>query len=388
MLAALSSVRAEARSWFESNWDPSLPLGEWWERLASSGWGFPSFPAPWFGRGLDPGDGAAVEDERRAIGAAPAPSTIGAKVIAPLLVEFGTDEQKSRYLWDTLTGRAVWCELFSEPGAGSDLRSLSTRARLDGTDWVIDGQKVWTSGAPIARWGLLASRAPEGITCFVLDMRADGVEVRPLRVMTGDAKLSEVFLTGVRVPAEDMVGTVGDGWRVVKTTLALERRMIGALTDNNKVAAVDRPAGELAALEGRGQQRGGLLSGAGAMPLVEALLARFGGSSDPVIRQDVARLYTLAAVSRHTRARQVEGAAPLVRLLSGRVSIALRELANRLSGPSAMLSGGDAELGGVVQRLTLMSPSISIVVGTDEIQRNLIGERLLGLPPEPRPPLV
>lgn len=384
----MSSARVDARSWFEANWDPSLRLGDWWARLASSGWGFPWFPSAWFGRGLDAADGAAVEEERRAVGAAPAPSTIGAKVIAPLLIEFGTDEQRSRYLWDTVSGRAVWCELFSEPGAGSDLRSLSTRARLDDTGWVVDGQKVWTSGAPVARWGLLAARASEGITCFVLDMRSDGVEVRPLRVMTGEAKFSEVFLTGVRVPGNDIVGPAGDGWRVVKTTLALERRMIGALSDNNKLPALDRPAGELAEVEGRGQQRGALLSGAGAMPLVEALLARFGGSSDPLIRQEVARLYTLAAVARHTRARQVEGSAPLVRLLSGRVTIALRELANRLSGPSAMLSAPDAELAGIVQRLTLVSPSISIVVGTDEIQRNLIGERLLGLPPEPRLPPV
>jgi alkylation response protein AidB-like acyl-CoA dehydrogenase len=171
---------------------------------------------------------------------------------------------------------------------------------------------------------------------------------------------------------------------VVRGTLALERAQIGGLSDNNKLPLLDRPAGLLAAEEQAGRKRGALLSGAGAVPLVLSLMDRFGGRSDPVVRQDVARLYVLAAVARYTAARG--GTPPAVlRLLSGRVSIALRELANRISGPAGMLSGDDAALGGVVQRLTLMSPSISIVVGTDEIQRNVIGERVLGLPREPMP---
>jgi alkylation response protein AidB-like acyl-CoA dehydrogenase len=394
-------ARTHARQWFEANWDPSLTLGAWWALLAESGWGSPTFPSEWFGKGLSTSGAAAVEDERRRVGAASPPRTLGTKAIAPLLLSHGTDEQMQRYLLPTLTGQAVWCELFSEPGAGSDLASLSTRAVLDGDEWVVNGEKVWSSGAPVARWGLLVARTDpdvpkqRGLTAFVLDMRQDGVEARPLRTMAGDHKFSEVFLTDARVRVPDIVGGLGRGWDVTKATLALERTVIapgggGGGMAENKVLPLDQPAGTMADVERSGQQRGAMITGAGAMELIRALSSSFGGFDDPTTRQRVAQLHSLVEIVRwsgqrvRTAPRGVRGPdASTMKLLAGRVTIALRELAISMEGAHGMLSGADAPLAGVVQKLVLTSPSMSIMVGTDEIQRNVIGERILGLPAEP-----
>jgi alkylation response protein AidB-like acyl-CoA dehydrogenase len=329
--------------------------------------------------------------------------TLGTKAIAPLLLSHGSVEQKRRYLLETVNGQAVWCELFSEPGAGSDLASLSTRAIRDGDQWVVNGQKVWSSGAPVARWGLLIARtdpdAPkqQGLTCFVIDMDLEGVEPRPLRTMAGDFKFSEVFLTDVRVPHANVLGEVGQGWALTKATLALERKVIGPAGGgggmaDNKPFDLDQPAGALAAVERSGQQRGAMVTGMGAMALLRTLLDQFGSADDPVVRQQIAAVHCLVEVLRYTglrsRAAVARGDhsgpdASTLKLLTGRVTVALRDLAIRLEGPHGMLSGPDAPVGGVVQKLVLTSPSMSIMAGTDEIQRTIIGERVLGLPVEP-----
>jgi alkylation response protein AidB-like acyl-CoA dehydrogenase len=205
--------------------------------------------------------------------------------------------------------------------------------------------------------------------------------------MTGDHKFSEVFLTDVRVPAARVLADLGRGWELTTATLKLERTVIGpggdggGMADNHKRPPLDRPAGEVAAVERAGQQRGAMVTGAGGMALIRTLLERFGGGDEPVVRQDVARLYTLLEVVRWTGRRGAD--ASTLKLLTGRGTIALRDLALRLEGPHGGLSGEDAALGGVVQKLALTSPSMSIMAGTDEIQRNLIGERVLGLPREP-----
>jgi len=399
-------VRVEARQWFDQHWDPAIPLGEWWEMLARSGWGFPAWPTEWFGRALPPEAVAVVAEERTRAGAAGPPETLGTKAIAPLLLSRGADPQKARYLLPTVSGQAIWCELFSEPGAGSDLAGLTTRAVRDGDEWIVNGQKVWSSGAPVARWGLLVARTDrtvpkhQGLTCFVVDMGGAGVETRPLRTMTGEYKFSEVFLDDVRVPAADVVGEVGRGWDLVKDTLALERKVIGpaggggGMVDNNRIPAPDRPAGEVAEQERAGRQRGAMVTGAGGMALVRKLLECFGGRDDPVTRQQVAGLYCLQEVVRFTALRSRAGygrggqsgpSASVLKLLTGRTAIALREVALRIEGARGMLSAGDAPLGAVVQKLTLTSPSMSIMAGTDEIQKNIIGERVLGLPAAPKP---
>jgi alkylation response protein AidB-like acyl-CoA dehydrogenase len=383
------TVRIEARAWFEANWDPDLALGDWWERLASSGWGFPVFPSEWFGKGVSSGSALAVTDERKRAAAAAPPDRIGAKAIAPLLLEYGTDDQLRRYLPDTLTDRAVWCELFSEPGAGSDLAGLSTRAQQAGDRWIVTGQKVWSSGADFARWGLLLARTDpdlpkqRGLTCFVLDMDRSGVDVRPLVTMTGEAEFNEVFITETAVPNDNVVGDVGNGWTVVKSALAHERRAMGSggLGDNSRKPDLAQRAGDVAERERAGRRRGGLASGGGAEELMRTLLAR-DGCNNARVRQDAARLYSLLRIARWTAVRP--GAEPGVqRLITSEIARLQRDFYLRLEGPDAMLAGDDAPLGGVVQRLALWSPAMSIMLGTDEVQRNIVGERVLGLPGEP-----
>jgi alkylation response protein AidB-like acyl-CoA dehydrogenase len=394
-------IRTAARDWFARHWNPDRPLGEWWDLLTRSGWGFPTWPADCYGRDLTPALAGIVEEERRRAGAAAPPQTLGAKAVAPMLVRWASPAQRERYLLPTLAGQTGWCELFSEPGAGSDLAGLATRARRDGDEWVVNGQKLWSSGAPVARWGLLAVRtdpaAPkrQGITCFALDMGRPGIDVRPLRTMTGEYKFSEVFLDDVPVLDADRIGEPGQGWTIVKETLALERQVMGpggpgagsgGMADNNRLPPLDRPAGVVAAEERAGRQRGAMVTGAGGLALVQRLLEDAGGHADPLGRQQIARLYTLQRVARATAA-QSRGpqAGSVVKLLTGRSTLALRDLANSLEGPAATLAAPDAPLNGVVQRLTLTSPSMAIMAGTDEIQKNLIAERALGPPPEPGP---
>ena len=370
----------EARAWFAANWNPDLTLGEWWDRLVSSGWGFPAFPSEWFGRGLSTDGARAVDRVRRDVAAAAPPNRIGAKAIAPLFLEYGTDDQRRRYLPDTLTDRAVWCELFSEPGAGSDLAGLGARAFESGSEWVVRGQKVWSSGADFARWGLLLARTDpdvpkqRGLTCFVIEMDQPGVDVRPLVTMTGEAEFNEVFMDDARV--DSVLGAPGDGWLIVKAALAHERRAMGTggLGDNSRRPDLAQRAGEVAEHERAGRRRGGLSSG--SEELLRDLLAM--RADDAVARQDAARLYTLIRLSRLTTAD-----ASVLRMITSEIARAQRELYLRLQGAAGMLAGTDAPLGGVVQRLALWSPAMSIMLGTDEVQRNIVGERVLGLPPEP-----
>ncbi len=220
---------AEARRWLEENWSAELALGEWWDRLARSGWAFPAWPEAWFGRGLKSGVARSVVAERQRMGVFGPPSGISTFLAAPTILAYGTDEQKQRYLPGIATGRDVWCQLFSEPEAGSDMASLQTRAVADGDEWIINGQKVWSSGAQFARYGILIARTDpdlakhKGITYFLIDMDQPGVEVRPLREMTGEAAFNEVFFTDARVQDENRLGARGEGWRVAMTTLSNER---------------------------------------------------------------------------------------------------------------------------------------------------------------------
>jgi alkylation response protein AidB-like acyl-CoA dehydrogenase len=222
----LEDVRTAARRWFEESWDPDLDLATWWERLADSGYAVPTWPREWYGLGLSSRAAAVVHEERKRAGAYGAPSGIGVMMAGPTIVSHGTDEQRKRFLPDMVNGKEVWCQLFSEPGAGSDLASLSTRAERDGDEWVVNGQKVWTSGAQFSKWGILIARTDpdqpkhRGITYFVIDMEQPGIEVRPLREMTGGATFNEVFFTDARVPHENLIGAVNDGWGVAVTTLA------------------------------------------------------------------------------------------------------------------------------------------------------------------------
>src|SRR5260221_7072647 len=225
------AVRAEVAQWIENNWDPELPLARWRELLAGSGWACPTWPADWCGRSLTPELGRIVTTElQRAVVPGP-PEGIGMMLVAPVLLEYGSDELKQRFVRRTVTGEVTWCQLFSEPGAGSDLAGLQARATRDGDGWLLTGQKVWSTGAATADFGLLLGRTDwdvpkhQGITAFVLPMRQPGVQVRPLRQMNGHSSFNEVFFDAARIPGEYVIGEPGAGWLVARTPLAHHGRL-------------------------------------------------------------------------------------------------------------------------------------------------------------------
>jgi alkylation response protein AidB-like acyl-CoA dehydrogenase len=392
-------VRAELTDWVARHWDPDMPLREWRELLAESGWGAPSWPERWHGRGWPAWTDDFVSRELIALGAVGAPVGLGMTLAAPTLLAYGGDELKSRLVRPILTGEQTWCQLFSEPGAGSDLAGLSTSAARDGDDWVINGQKVWNTSAHHADFGLLLARSDSqvpkhrGLTYFALPMHQPGVEVRPLRQMNFHASFNEVFLTGARVPADNVVGPEGGGWAVALTTLAYERRfgvMRPPAYDPRPGRALDEARAESAAhfaVYSWYPQR------AGRVDLVIEHAKAAGVTDDPVIRQAIAHLITLQRVSGWTadraRAARERGARPGAEGSVGKLALSnlAREAAavhSMIARASALLTGPDSPMGGVIAEVLLSVPAQSIAGGTDEIQKNILAEKVLGLPPEIR----
>ena len=317
---------------------------------------------------------------------------------APTILEHGDDATR-QLLRPTITGEITWCQLFSEPGAGSDLAGLTTRAERDGDTWVVTGQKVWNTSAHHADYGLLLARtdwdAPKhrGITYFALPMLQPGVEVRPLRQMNGHASFNEVFLDEAQVPAANVIGGVGDGWTVALTTLAHERRL-----------AVHRASSAGPGPSGRAQREAAAEQAVAAAPYVwypqragrpDLLVQQatsMGRNLDPVVRQAIARTFTLGQVARWTAGRamaaRAQGRPPGPRDRSASwpaaTSPGLPAATHALiAGPSALTTGPGSPLGGTVAEILVSVPAISIAGGTDEIQRNILAERILGLPREP-----
>ena len=250
---------ADLLPWLADHWDPELTLRDWWERLADEGWAVPTWSTAWAGRGLSLADAVALNRAIVDFGAVPGPGGFGGGLVGPTLLVNGDDGQRSRHLPAIATGALAWCQLFSEPGAGSDLAGLQTRAGRDGATWVVSGQKVWTSGGQIADWAMLLARTDvdvpkhAGISYFLIDMHQPGVEVRPLREMTGRSFFNEVFLTEARVSADDLVGGEGNGWVVANTTLGFERALAAAGGSQGRARPgtvagdLDRRAGEFSA---------------------------------------------------------------------------------------------------------------------------------------------
>ncbi|AKL73760.1 acyl-CoA dehydrogenase [Actinobacteria bacterium IMCC26256] len=346
---------------------------EWLRRFAASGFAAPHWPRPW---GLEASAAEQIQiDEALRSRDAPRPmNPIGIGWAGPTLLVAGTPEQHEKWLPGILDGSELWCQLFSEPGAGSDLASLSTTATRDGDEFVVNGQKVWTTLGHVARWGILLARTdPEasnqsGITYFILDMQSPGVEVRPLVQMTGTHEFNEVFFTDVRIPVANVVGDINDGWRLAKVTLGNERVSL---------------SGE-GALWGRGPTAGDLIE----------IVRKSGGSSDPQMRQRIAALHIESEVLRFIRLRSV--AAVLRGLEPGpeasvRKAIAdehgqhIMGLALELAGTNGMLSwAGPCGVSDPVWHYGfLYSPALTIGGGTSEVQRTILGERVLGLPREP-----
>ena len=246
-----TDVIDELGAWLEANWDPDLTCADWWERLGLSGWAAPTLPENAYGKGLSRNDAVRVQTEISRFGALGAPAGLGLMLAAPTIAAHGSQEQIDLYIRDIVTGQKAWCQLFSEPGAGSDLAGLTTRAERDGDEYVVNGQKVWTSAGQIADLGMLLARTNfdvpkhQGITWFAIDMHQPGIEVRPLRELTGRAMFNEVFMSDARVPADAIIGDLNTGWAAANTTLAHERAGLGSgeRADARRRHRVSRPAG-------------------------------------------------------------------------------------------------------------------------------------------------
>ena len=399
--SAAAAVRREVYAWLAQHWNADASLAAWRGKLVDSGWGVPAWPRAWFGRDL-PAALVPVVDEEFARCHALGVAKAGIRLLAAAtLLEHGTEAQKKRYLRRILTGEDTWCQLFSEPGSGSDLAGAATRAEFDGERWIVNGQKVWTTSAHHADYGLLLARtdwdAPkhQGLSYFVLDMRQPGVEVRQLKQMNGHASFNQVFFTNAVVAPEDQVGASGNGWQVAITTLAHERR------------AADRIGGDAGAAERAGPiydeertERAIALEPykwypqrAGRVDLVLDRARTTGAIGDPACRQEIARLLTLASsaewTARRARAAQEQGRpqgpeGSLGKLAGSHVARLACHVHTLIAGADAMLAGPDGALDGLIAEILVSVPATSIAGGTDEIQRNIIAERVLGLPKEPR----
>jgi alkylation response protein AidB-like acyl-CoA dehydrogenase len=341
------------------------------------------FPEGFGGLGLSPRLQTIVNTKLAAAGA-PSPyyrNPIGHGMGAPTVVTHGSDEQKKRYLRPLFTGEEVWCQLFSEPGAGSDVASLATRAVRDGDEWVVNGQKVWTTLAHLSRWGMLVARTdPEqpkhkGLTYFVVDMHAPGVEVRPLRQITGDAEFNEVYFTDVRIPDSERLGDVGDGWRTSLTTLMNERVSIGG-------AVSPRNSGPIGAALKLWEEREDKTSPA-AIALKDRLVAAW-------CEAEVLRLTNIrAGENRRVGTPGPEGSTG--KLHFAELNKKIYELCIDLMGPQGMLYGSyemrrpeSAMDSQTVAQAFLRARANSIEGGTSEVMRNILGERVLGLPGDVR----
>ena len=396
-----AAVRDEVRAWLEANWDPSLSLIEWRERLVESGWGAPTWPISCFGRGLPAAMGAVVDQEIARAGAVNVARSGPRGLASATLLEHGTDLQKQKFLRRILTGEDSWCQLFSEPGSGSDLAASSTRADLVDGRWIVNGQKVWTTSAHHADWGLLVARTDwdvakhQGLSYFLIDMRQPGVEVSPLKQMNGHASFNQVFFTDAEVLPENLVGELGGGWAVATTTLMHERRgfdAFGAVTryQGPRIGAIyDEERAEAAIAN---EPYKWYPQRAGRVDLVIERAKATGKIHDRVVRQEIAKLLSLARsvewTARRARAAQAEGRPPgpegsLGKLAASLIARAAARVHTMISGSDAMLSGEDGPMDGVIAEILISVPAVSIAGGTDEIQRNIISERVLRMPKEP-----
>ena len=372
--------RREVRDWLEANPSPTP------RALAAAGLVAPHWPRPW-GLDADPIHQLIIDDELLKAGVRRPANPIGIGWAGPTILHAGTEEQKERYILRLLSGEDFWCQLFSEPGSGSDLANLGTRAVRDGDEWVVNGQKIWTSGAQHARYGILIARThPDlpkhrGVSYFICPMDLPGIEIRPIREMTGAATFNEVFFDNVRIPAANLVGEAGDGWRLAKVTLGNERVSLSS---------------------------GGVLWGSGPTALEMLDAVRVGGPvHDPSMRQRLVSIYIehklldlirLRTLSARLRGEQPGPEASIRKILADEHGQNVMEVARDLLGAHGMLRSAEAERGahnglgggGGVGLRPLDHPgwfdgymfarALTIGGGTGEVQRNIVAERVLGLP--------
>jgi alkylation response protein AidB-like acyl-CoA dehydrogenase len=423
------ALLSELRAWLAKNWDLDLTVGDWWERLGLAGWSAPGLPENAFGKRMARADAVLVAQEIANFGAVGAPAGLGLLLAAPTIATHGTQEQIDLYVRDIVTGKKAWCQLFSEPQAGSDLAGLQTRAVRDGDEWIINGQKVWTSGGQYADLGMLLARTdPEvpkhvGISYFAFEMHQEGVDVRPLKEMTGHALFNEVFLTDARVADSALIGGLNKGWAAANTTLMNERAGLGSGGGSAAGGGLAQPgtvlgflgkrAGDLVAPNGaqgagrRGQGGGGggaMSAMRGGAAMLIGLAQKNKVNHDANVRQDLVRLYTLGELGRFNSLRMkavreqggdIPGMPNVAKLSMSQIVRLSRDLGLQIAGPAGMLHAYDADdraslaeatgdpMAGSVTEMALFAQAPPIYGGTDQVQRNIIGERVLGLPKEP-----
>ena len=373
-----TSAAEEARTWIAEHWSGS-DTAEWRSAVVHAGWAVPTWEKGNFGRGLSRKDAAIVAQQFQAVDAPGAALDLNAfrskpwlHLLGNPLRAFGSEAIRAELLPKILSGEiAIGCLLYSEPGAGSDLAGLQTRAELDGDEYVVNGQKIWTTGGHEAQFALLLARTDwdvvkhAGLSFFVLDMNTAGIEVRPIKQITGDTEFNEVFLTDVRVPAARMVGAPGEGWKVVQTALAAERAGMGESVQTETTR--------------------GSIAGEAAELVAAAKLA--GRESDPITRQEIARLLAWKLSNKWTGERALFEArrgsfalANVGKLAMSRIMHGTGDLEYRLQGRASFVYDYENPLDYPVDRDLMFAFINSIGGGSDQIQRNIISERVLGLP--------
>lgn len=373
LLPGLNDPRRETvREWLRQHPHPTD------REMAESGYVAPHWPEPW-GRGADPIQQIIIDDEFARAGVKRPSNQIGIGWAAPTIIFAGTQEQKDRYVLPALAAEEVWCQLFSEPEAGSDLASLGTRAVRDGDEWVINGQKIWTTGAHYSKFGILIARTDpdvpkhKGVTYFICPMDSPGIEIRNITNIAGAKSFNEVFFTDVRIPHDNVVGEVNDGWRLAKVTLGNERVSLST---------------------------GGVLWGAGPTALDIINEARALGITNTVMRHRLAQLYiehtVLEIIRQRTLTARLRGAQPgpeasIRKIMADEHGQRAMEVARDIIGADAIVIGEpDAKVGKTIRSKSwysgyMFSKALTIGGGTGEVQRNILGERVLGLPSEPDP---
>ncbi len=388
-----AAYRAKARTWLDANAtlrDPNAPKANmldeaegdyitkakaWQARKNAEGWACLRWPKEFGGQEATAIESVIFGQEEGHYDLPPSIYGIGHGMLGPTIMAHGTDEQKQRFLPSMVEGSEVWCQLFSEPDAGSDLAGLKTTAVKDGDDWILNGQKIWTTGAHFCKWGMLVARSNPnaakhaGLTYFIVDMEAPGIEIRPIKQMNGQSGFNEVFFTDARTPDSNRLGAEGDGWRVAITTLMNERSSIGgSLGGGGGIGDLIKLAQDVE-LNGRPAiEDGG----------VRRKIAEFS------VRRSGLKYNGQRGLSALSQGQTPGPEASIGKLVAAIMGLEMGAFGMELQGAAGVLSGDDALADPVWQHTYMSMPGLRLAGGTDEILRNIIAERVLGMPGEPR----
>ncbi len=387
------AFRNEVRGWLEANVprEKIRTMAErqvWHRKLYDAGYIGMGWPKEYGGRNARPMEQAIVAEEMARINAPAGVNGLGIGIVGPTLIHHGTEEQKQRYLKNILSGEELWCQLYSEPNSGSDLASLQCRAEIDGDTFIVNGQKIWTSGGHHSDWGLMLARTDpraqkhDGISCMLVDLRSEGVDARPLKQINGDTGFSEIFFSNVTVPADNLIGELNTGWRIAQTTLSYERggSLMAAVSQNQRIFS-------------RLLEVATNLDSDGSRAIDNPLTRRRIGE---IYREiEVLRYAAVRILSRLEKGQRPGPESSVAKLHRSELNKRVQNLINDIMGPYGLLASGapddlaledDAAYGesGSWAYAFAASYGGTIAAGTSEVQKNILGERVLGLPKEIR----